>query len=139
MSWRTLKTKYRGSIIGIFWSLSNPILMTATYAAIFGTAFASYYQGSVWRYVVATFVGLTILNIFSQTSSQALASIVSSGGILNKLKFCPRSLWRLQRRASHYLRVRSTCTSEISHTYTKSFSSSSGSRARSSIQPHSCR
>ena len=89
MSWRTLKTKYRGSIIGIFWSLSNPILMTATYAAIFGTAFASYYQGSVWRYVVATFVGLTILNIFSQTSSQALASIVSSGGILNKLKLPP--------------------------------------------------
>jgi len=89
ISWRTLKTKYRGSVIGVFWSLSNPILMTATYAAIFGTAFASYYQGSVWRYVVATLVGLSVLNIFSQTTSQALASIVSSGGILNKLKLPP--------------------------------------------------
>jgi ABC-type polysaccharide/polyol phosphate export permease len=83
---RTLQTRYRGSVLGVFWSLSNPILMTAVYALIFGTAFSSYYGGSVRRYVFATFVGLAILNVFSATSSQALTSIVSNGGLLNKVR-----------------------------------------------------
>ncbi len=83
---RTLQTRYRGSVLGVFWSLSNPILMTAIYAAIFGTAFASYYNGSVTRYVAATFVGLGVLSVFSGTTSQALTSIVVNGALLNKVR-----------------------------------------------------
>ena len=83
---RSLKTRYRGSVLGIFWSLSHPILMTAIYAVIFGTAFARYYDGSVIRYIFATFVGLGVLDIFSMTTSQALTSVVVNGGLLNKVR-----------------------------------------------------
>jgi ABC-type polysaccharide/polyol phosphate export permease len=83
---RTLKTRYRGTVLGVFWSLSNPIVMTAIYALIFGTAFSSYYGGSIRRYVFATFVGLGILNVFNGTTSQALMSIVSNGALLNKVR-----------------------------------------------------
>ena len=64
LSSRTLKTRYRGSILGVYWSLSNPLLMTGIYSAIFGTAFSAYYGHSVLRYVLATFTGLAVLNIF---------------------------------------------------------------------------
>jgi lipopolysaccharide transport system permease protein len=98
---RTLQTKYRGSILGIFWSLSNPMLMTCVYALIFGTAFASYYQGSVIRYIVATFVGLGILSVFSGTTSQALMSIVVNGGLLNKVRL-PVSVFPVSNVAANF-------------------------------------
>ena len=86
LSSRTLKTRYRGSILGVYWSLSNPLLMTGIYSAIFGTAFSAYYDHSVLRYVLATFTGLAVLNIFSNTTSQALTSVVDNGGLLNKVR-----------------------------------------------------
>jgi len=98
---RTLKTRYRGSVLGIFWSLSNPILMTVVYTAIFGTAFAKFYGGSIFNYVFATFVGLAILNLFSQTTSQALASVVTAGGLLNKVSL-PVSLFPISFVASNF-------------------------------------
>lgn len=82
---RFLKVRYRGSILGVYWSLSNPLLMTGIYTLIFGSAFASYYGGSVVNYVLACFSGLAILNFFSGATSMALPTIVSNGGLLNKL------------------------------------------------------
>jgi ABC-type polysaccharide/polyol phosphate export permease len=83
---RALKVRYRGSILGIYWSLSNPIIMTAIYATIFGTAFVSYYGNSVFNYVLACFVGLAVLNFFSTSTSQALQSLVEGGALLNKIR-----------------------------------------------------
>jgi ABC-type polysaccharide/polyol phosphate export permease len=84
-----LKVRYRGSILGIYWSLSNPLLMTLIYTAIFGTAFSSYYGGSIVNYVLAVFTGLAVLNFFSQSTSMALPSIVGNGGLLNKIMLPP--------------------------------------------------
>jgi ABC-type polysaccharide/polyol phosphate export permease len=83
---RSLKTRYRGSILGVYWSLCNPLIMTAIYTAVFGSAFASYYGGSLLNYVLACFVGLVVLNFFSQTSTQALSCVVSNGPLLNKIR-----------------------------------------------------
>lgn len=82
---RSLKIRYRGSALGVFWSLSNPLLMTGVYAAIFGTAFASAYGGSVGAYALAVFTALAVLAFFAGTTSQALSSIVGNGGLLNKI------------------------------------------------------
>ena len=86
---RLIKVRYRGSFLGVYWSLSNPLLMTGIYTAIFGTAFASYYGGSIVNYVLAVFTGLAVLNFFSQSTSTALPSIVGNGGLLNKLALPP--------------------------------------------------
>jgi ABC-type polysaccharide/polyol phosphate export permease len=86
---RTLKVRYRGSILGIYWSLSNPVLMTFVYTAVFGTAFSSYYDNSILNYILACFVGLATLNFFSTSTSQALTSVVHNGALLNKIKLPP--------------------------------------------------
>src|ERR1700682_1828396 len=72
---RTLKVRYRGSILGIYWSLSNPLLMTAVYTVIFGATFKSYYDNSVVNYVLACFTGLAFLNYFAGATSMALSTI----------------------------------------------------------------
>ena len=83
---RNLKVRYRGSFLGVYWSLLNPLLMTAVYTAIFGTAFASYYGNSIFNYVLAVFTGLVVINFFSACTTQALWSVVNNGGLLNKIR-----------------------------------------------------
>lgn len=82
---RNLKTRYRGSVLGIYWSLLNPLIMTAVYAAIFGQAFAQYYNNSMVSYTLAAFTGMTVINFFSNSTSQALSSIVNGSGLLNRM------------------------------------------------------
>ncbi len=37
---REIKARYRGSVLGFFWSLVNPLLLTAVYTLVFGVIFA---------------------------------------------------------------------------------------------------
>ncbi|ACK65906.1 ABC-2 type transporter [Rippkaea orientalis PCC 8801] len=83
---QNLKGRYRGSFLGVYWSLLNPLIMTGLYAAIFGTAFAKFYGDSILNYVLAAFTGLIVINFFSASTTQALASIVGNGALLNKIR-----------------------------------------------------
>ncbi|AFZ60244.1 ABC transporter permease [Anabaena cylindrica FACHB-243] len=83
---RTLKVRYRGSFLGVYWSLLNPLIMTGLYTAIFGTTFSSYYGNSILNYVLAAFTGLVVINFFSASTSQALTSVVGNGALLNKIR-----------------------------------------------------
>lgn len=83
---RNLKRRYRGSFLGIYWSLLNPLVMTGLYTAIFGATFAQYYDNSALNYVLAAFTGLIVINFFSSSTAQALASVVENGGIVNKIR-----------------------------------------------------
>lgn len=78
--------RYRGSFLGIYWSLLNPLLMTGLYGAIFGATFSSYYGHSIINYVLAAFTGLVVINFFSASTSQALSSVVNNGSLLNKIR-----------------------------------------------------
>lgn len=89
---RNLSVRYRGSILGIYWSLLSPLIMTGVYTAIFGAAFASYYNDSMVNYVLAAFTGLVVINFFSASTSQALISVVGNGALLNKMKL-PMSIF----------------------------------------------
>ncbi len=82
---RNLKVRYRGSLLGVYWSLLNPLIMTGLYTAIFGATFASYYGNSILNYVLAAFTGLVVMNFFSACTSQALTSVVGNGSLLNKI------------------------------------------------------
>ena len=83
---RTLKVRYRGSFLGVYWSLLNPLIMTGLYTAIFGATFASYYGNSIINYMLAALTGLLVINFFSACTSQALTSVVGNGALLNKIR-----------------------------------------------------
>ena len=83
---RNLKSRYRGSFLGIYWSLLSPLFMTLLYTAIFGNAFPEHYSNSLFNYVLAVFTGLVAFNFFSSSTSQALISVVENGAIVNKIQ-----------------------------------------------------
>ncbi|NEO26928.1 MAG: ABC transporter permease, partial [Kamptonema sp. SIO4C4] len=86
LSARHLKVRYRGSILGVYWSLLNPLVMTGLYTAIFGNVFASYYDNSLLNYVLAAFTGLTVINLYSSATVQSVNMVVWSGPLLNKIR-----------------------------------------------------
>ena len=83
---REIKVRYRGSFLGVYWSLFNPLIMTSLYTAIFGAAFSKYYHNSVLQYILAAFTGLVVIHFFQGSTSQALSSVVGNGSLLNKVK-----------------------------------------------------
>ena len=83
---RALKTRYRGSVLGILWSALQPLGMTIVYAAVFGHTFASYYGGSLITYGAAVYIGLTLAGFFIGGTTQALPSLIVNAGLLNKIR-----------------------------------------------------
>ena len=83
---RELKVRYRGSFLGVYWSLFNPMMMTALYATIFGSAFKKDYHNSLWEYSLSAFTGLAIIHFFQGSTTQALSSVVANGSLLNKIR-----------------------------------------------------
>jgi ABC-type polysaccharide/polyol phosphate export permease len=83
---REIHVRYRGSFLGVYWSLFNPLIMTALYATIFGAAFKKYYHDSLWEYILAAFTGLAVIHFYNGSTAQALGSIVGNGSLLNKVK-----------------------------------------------------
>ncbi|MBP0021227.1 MAG: ABC transporter permease [Cyanobacteria bacterium SBLK] len=81
-----LKIRYRGSFLGIYWSLLNPLIMTGVYTAIFGAAFVEHYNNSILLYMLAAFTGLVAIHFYTTSTSQALVSLVTNGSLLNKVK-----------------------------------------------------
>lgn len=112
---RNLKVRYRGSFLGVYWSLLNPLIMTSLYSAIFGKAFVStsyqeggavkyYYDGSILQYALAAFTGLVVINFFSAATTQALSSVVGNGSILNKIRL-PVSIFPLSMIAANIFQL----------------------------------
>jgi len=89
---RNIKVRYRGSLVGIYWSLLNPLIMTGLYTAIFGATFAEYFNNSIVDYVLAAFTGLVVIHFFNGSTSQALLSVVENGVLLNKIRL-PMSIF----------------------------------------------
>ncbi len=83
---RTLKVRYRGSLLGILWSAVSPLVTASVYAAIFGRTFAPYFGHSLVRYAAAVYIGLALAGLFVSGTTQALPSIVQSSGLLNKVR-----------------------------------------------------
>jgi ABC-2 type transport system permease protein len=80
---RDLKTKYRGSVLGIFWSLLNPLLLMLIYTVVFSVIV----RVNIQPYPVFLLAGLVPWNAFAQTLTSATVSVPQSANIVRKVHF----------------------------------------------------
>ena len=78
---RDFKVKYKRSVLGVLWSLLNPLLMTLVQYIVFSSLF----RYDLPNYVVYLLCGIIIFNYFTESLSQAIFSIVSNGTLLTKV------------------------------------------------------
>ncbi len=86
---RDLQTKYRGSVLGLAWSLANPLLLMGIYLLVFSVLWRA--VGNIDHYPLYLLSGLAVW-VFLSTSLQAGArSLVDTAEIIKKVRF-PRQL-----------------------------------------------
>ncbi len=85
---KELKLRYRGSILGFFWSFLNPLLLMAVYALVFSV----YMRIQMEHYPVFMFCGLLPWIWFSASLLEGVNSIVGRGDLITKAFFPPQIL-----------------------------------------------
>ena len=88
---RNIKSRHRGSILGAFWLLANPLLMLALYVFAFGVVFGGRFTDSADEstldYALGVFLGLSVLGLISGTIGSAPGIIVSQPNFVKKVVF----------------------------------------------------
>ncbi len=84
---RNLKVRYRNSVLGVVWSLLNPLLMMLVFTAVFTVMRGE----DVGVYPVFILVGLLPWQFFANSVAGATGSIVSNAHLINKVYF-PREI-----------------------------------------------
>ncbi len=79
---RDFKLKYRGSMLGVLWSVLNPLLNMLVLSVVFSQVFRA-----VDNYKMYLLAGLTIFNFFSEATNLTCSSIVSNFGMMTKVYF----------------------------------------------------
>ncbi len=87
---RDLKARYRGSILGFFWSLANPLLLLSVYTLVFTVFFPQ--QAVKGPYPLFLFAGILPWTFFSAAVLEATTSISSNAGLIKKVMFPAEAL-----------------------------------------------
>ena len=89
---RDIKKKYRRSILGILWSMLNPLLMMMITAMVFSNLF----RFEIKNYVLYLLSGQLLFTFFSESTNFAMGSILENSGLLKKV-YVPKYLFPLSR------------------------------------------
>src|SRR6266403_75216 len=86
---RELTARYRGSILGIMWTLLTPIVMIAIFTIIFAGIFKAKFgaSNSQWDYALYLFCGLLPWNAFQEAIQLSSSTIVSHANLVKRVVF----------------------------------------------------
>jgi ABC-type polysaccharide/polyol phosphate export permease len=85
---RDFHAKYKGSLLGVLWSLLNPLLLLGVYLVVFGLLFPN---TKTVHYPIYLLGGLVCWLFFSVSLQSAARSMIDSGELIKKVRF-PRQL-----------------------------------------------
>jgi ABC-type polysaccharide/polyol phosphate export permease len=83
---RELKARYRGSVLGFFWSFINPLLLLAIYSFVFSTILKNRSE-ELKPYALFLLCGLLPWNWFSTSLNEAAGSLMAGGNLIRKVLF----------------------------------------------------
>lgn len=89
---RDFKTRYKRSVLGVFWSLLNPLLTMTVQYIVFSTLFKS----DIDNYQVYLLTGLVVFNFFNEGVGQGLTSIVGNASLITKV-YLPKYVYPVTR------------------------------------------
>jgi lipopolysaccharide transport system permease protein len=88
---REVVGRYKGSMLGIFWSLATPIFMLAVYTFVFSVVFKARWgaggSDSKTEFALVLFAGLMIFNLFSECVGGAPGLVLANVNYVKKVIF----------------------------------------------------
>lgn len=89
---RDFKVRYKRSVLGVFWSFLNPLLLMVVQYLVFSQLF----QSDIDNYPVYLLSGVVVFNFFSEGVGQALGSIVGNAALITKV-YLPKYIYPVTR------------------------------------------
>ena len=83
---RELKARYRGSVLGFFWSFINPLLLLFVYSFVFSNILPANYKG-IEHYELFIFCGILPWTWFSSSLLESSGILISGGNLIKKVLF----------------------------------------------------
>lgn len=87
---REVVGRYRGSMLGLFWSFLNPVFMLVVYTFVFSVVFKARWNAgsdSKTEFALVLFAGLLVFNLFAECVNRAPALILSNSNYVKKVVF----------------------------------------------------
>ena len=82
--------RYRGSVMGLFWSFFNPVLMLVVYTFVFSVVFKARWAGgtdSRSEFALVLFAGLMVYNLFSECINRSPGLVLGNMNYVKKVVF----------------------------------------------------
>lgn len=92
LSSKDLKLKYRRSVLGILWSILNPLLTMIVLTQVFGLLLKVQVENFATYYIV----GVSIWNFFSEATTISMTSIIQSSALIKKV-YIPKYIFPLEK------------------------------------------
>jgi ABC-type polysaccharide/polyol phosphate export permease len=83
---RELKARYRGSVLGFFWSFVNPLLLLVVYSVVFKYILPPNFR-DVSNYSLFMFCGILPWTWFTSSLLESSGVLISSGNLIKKVLF----------------------------------------------------
>lgn len=87
---REIQGRYKGSILGIFWSFVNPLIMLAVYTFVFSFVFNARWSTeseSRAEFALALFIGLMVHSLFAECINRSPSLIIDNVNYVKKVVF----------------------------------------------------
>lgn len=89
---RDIKIKYRRSVLGVFWTLLNPLCMMIILSIVFSNIF----KFDVENFPLYVLSGQVVFNFFNDSTTSSMTSIVNSASLIKKI-YVPKYLFVLSK------------------------------------------
>ncbi len=100
---RDFKIKYKRSILGVFWSFLNPLLMMSVQYVVFSKLFNLRGAG-VQHYAIYLLCGIVIWGGFNDCATQSMRSIMTNAHLITKV-YVPKYIYPISKVMSAFINV----------------------------------
>ncbi len=97
---RDVKTKYRRSVLGILWSVLNPLGMMIIMSIVFSHVF----RANIENFPVYLMCGQLIFNFFNEASTIAMSAILENAALIKKV-YVPKYLFPVSKVCSCFVNL----------------------------------
>lgn len=105
---RDIKIKYRRSVLGVLWTLLNPLCMMIILSVVFSNIF----KFDIENFPLYVLSGQVVFNFYNDSTSTAMASIVQNAPLIKKV-YVPKYLFVLSRIFSSFINLLASVTALI--------------------------
>ena len=100
---RDFIARYRKSVLGVVWSVLNPLLTMLVMSFVFSFLFQNF-RGAEPNYPIYLLSGQIIFNFFNESTTMSMGSVIAGEGVIKKV-YVPKYVFPLSRMLSSLVNI----------------------------------